>query len=76
MTKTKLPETLLSADEFAAKHLPGYQGRTVRKWANNGDIPCYRINKKTVLFCPEEVLAVIAKRREHTTAELTKGGAR
>jgi len=76
MTKTKLPDTLLDGDEFAAKHMPGQTGRTIRKWAGLGLIPCYRMNKKVVLFNPDEVMAAIAKRREHATAELVKGGAR
>lgn len=76
MTKTKLPETLLDGDELAEKHFPGKSGRTIRTWARKGDIPCYRLNKKTVLFSADEVMAAIAKRREHATAELVKGGGR
>ncbi len=75
MTKTKLPDTLLDSDELAAKCFPGKQGRTIRKWAKAGLIPCYRMNRKIVLFNPDEVMASLAPRREASFSELSgKGG--
>jgi hypothetical protein len=76
MTKAKLPDTLLDGDELAAKCFPGKQGRTMRKWAIAGLIPCYRVNKKTVLFSPDEVMAALSKRRESSFSELQQEGAR
>ena len=75
MKTEKLPDTLLNSEELAAQCLPGKQGRTILTWATRGIIPCYRVNKKTVLFNPEEVMAALAQRRESAISETQQEGA-